>query len=425
MTERTVAAPGEESGPEVRAEARSSASVRSRLRTWMMNNLWSTLSGLLGIMQALAVHWWLVVVLGSEGLGAWRGSALGAGLFAANLVLLPVLRRARTEGGRGRLVARLYMALGILTLLVGLAIALSFVWLFPLSWLVGWLGLGSELAFVSFRIGSGLLVFSVAGAALWSFTGGQKRVERTHVRVPIAGLHEDHAGVTIGHLTDLHIGNGLEGARLRKMVEQANGLSADLLVLTGDIFDFDPAYVEEGARLLGALEAPRGVYAVLGNHDTYTGSEKIAAAFAEHAPGIRLLRDDWVRLPLENSLYLAGVEDPGRGWTSRELELDSMDALWKSLPDDGPALLLVHRPQAFAQAARLGFPLVLTGHTHGGQLALPTRGGRYNLALVMTEFTRGLYHRAGTVMYVNRGIGVAGPAVRFNCRREIAMIELA
>ena len=101
-----------------------------------------------------------------------------------------------------------------------------------------------------------------------------------------------------------------------------------------------------------------------------------------------------------------------------------MDRVATSLPQDGPALLLVHRPQVFAQAARLGFPLVLTGHTHGGQLALPTPGGRYNLALVMTGFTRGPYQLGRSMMYVNRGIGVAGPAVRFNCHREVAMLEL-
>jgi predicted MPP superfamily phosphohydrolase len=164
---------------------------------------------------------------------------------------------------------------------------------------------------------------------------------------------------------------------------------------------------------------------VLGNHDTYTGTEEVVAAFAKHAPGIRLLRDEWVRLPVEEPLYMAGIEDPGRGWTSRNVELASMERVSASLPDDGPTLLLVHRPQAFPQAARLGFPLVLAGHTHGGQLALPLPGGRYNLALVMTGFTRGLYSIGDSLMYVNRGIGVAGPAIRFNCRREIAVLELA
>ena len=397
---------------------------RSQLRTWLLSNLWTTLSALLGVMQALTVQWWLVVVLGHEGLGAAEGAALGAALLGANLVAIPVLRRARKGGAGMRFAAQLYMAVGISTLLIGLAVALSWIGLFPLAQAVGWLGLGAENAFLSFRIVSALFVFAVLGMALWAFTGGQKFIDRTRIQVPIRGLHPDHRGLQVGHLTDFHIGNGLEGERLSNTVRQANALGADLLVLTGDIFDFDPAYIEDGVRRLAALKAPLGVYAVLGNHDTYTGSEEIAAAFAQHAPGIRLLRDEWERLPLDEPLYIAGIEDPGRGWTARELELDSMDRVAASLPQDGPALLLVHRPQAFAQAARLGFPLVLSGHTHGGQLALPTPGGHYNLALVMTRFTRGLYQLGSSVMYVNRGIGVAGPAIRFNCRRELAMLEL-
>ena len=85
----------------------------------------------------------------------------------------------------------------------------------------------------------------------------------------------------------------------------------------------------------------------------------------------------------------------------------------------------MHRPEAFAQAVRLGFPLVLAGHTHGGQLALPTPGGRFNLASFVTPFTRGVFREGGTTMYVNRGLGVGGPAMRINCPREIATIELA
>ena len=78
-------------------------------------------------------------------------------------------------------------------------------------------------------------------------------------------------------------------------------------------------------------------------------------------------------------------------------------------PADGPSLLLVHRPEVFEQATRLGFPLVLAGHTHGGQLALPTPGGRYNLARLVTPLTRGLYRAGASVLYVNRGLGVGGP----------------
>lgn len=398
---------------------------RRSFRRALLGNMWRTLAGMLGVMQALVVQWLSVVVLGGEGLGLVPGLSLGAALVALNLATVPVLRRARMGGGRGRQWSRLYMAVGISTLLIGLAVAASWVGIFPVTSLLGWLGFGSEPAFVLFRLASALLVGSVAFGAVWAFTGGQKKVDRTVVQIPIDGLHQEHRGLRIGHLTDLHIGNGLEGDRLDAMVRDANALDVDMLVLTGDIFDFDPAFVEDGARGLGGLRAPLGVFAVLGNHDTYTGTDRIVAAFAEHAPCIRLLRDECVPLPVPGPpLYLAGVEDPGRDWNNRDIHLESLEELGARVPNDGPVLLLVHRPQAFPQAARLGFPLVLAGHTHGGQLALPIWGGSVNLARVMTGFTRGLYQIGGSTLYVNRGIGVAGPAVRFSCARELATVEL-
>ncbi|MGI9592676.1 MAG: metallophosphoesterase, partial [Myxococcota bacterium] len=209
-----------------------------------------------------------------------------------------------------------------------------------------------------------------------------------------------------------------------RRIEQVNAVDADLIVLTGDIFDFDPAYVEDGTRRLGALRARYGVYAILGNHDVYTGAELVADAVRRNAPSLRLLRDEILALPLPAPLYLAGSEDPGRDWTARDVRLPSLAGLAAQRPDDGPTLLLVHRPELFAHAAERVFPLVLAGHTHVGRLALPTPGGRYNLACVVSPLTRGLYRRGGSALYVNRGLGLGGPAVRVNCAREIASIEL-
>jgi len=106
------------------------------------------------------------------------------------------------------------------------------------------------------------------------------------------------------------------------------------------------------------------------------------------------------------------------------LEVEGLARVAAARPVDGPSLLLVHRPEVFEQAARLGFPLVLAGHTHGGQLALPTPGGRYNLARLVTPLTRGLYRSGASVLYVNRGLGFGGPPLRINCPREIASFVL-
>ncbi len=394
------------------------------LRRLLFENLMFNLALLLGLGEAGLVVWGHAMLSGGDGIGVGGGLALLVLLVAANALTVPALRRTRRREGWKGVLARVYIQVGIATLLAGMALAAAGITWLPVRLVSALVGAGPGPAAVFFEIVSTLLVGTVVVAVAWGFTIGQAVVDRTHLRVEIPGLHDDLAGLRIVQISDLHIGNGLEEARLDRMVERTNALDPDVLVLTGDLFDFDPSHVEDGARRLSRLRARYGVYAVLGNHDTYAGVDLVVDALARHAPNIRLLRDEIVRLPVEKPLFLAGVEDPGHSWSARGVHLDGLARVGAARPSEGPVVLLVHRPEAFAQAESLGFPLVLTGHTHGGQLALPTPGGRYNLARIFSPFTRGLYRKNGTTMYVNRGIGVAGPALRINCAREIATIEL-
>jgi predicted MPP superfamily phosphohydrolase len=205
-----------------------------------------------------------------------------------------------------------------------------------------------------------------------------------------------------------------------------NALEPDMIVITGNVFDFDPRYIDEGAAELAALSAPLGVFAVLGNHDSYTGADAVAKALTERAR-IRVLRDEWTTIDVAGaSLALVGVEDPGRGWNERDSEHAELERLARETPAHLPKLLLIHRPSWFAQAARLGFPIALAGHTHGGQIALPAPGHHHNVSRLISRWTRGLFEDAatGALLYVNRGLGVAGPPVRLNCAREIALLRL-
>jgi predicted MPP superfamily phosphohydrolase len=393
--------------------------LKEQLRRIVLEKLIFNLALLLGLAQFALGTWAWSVVAQRPPLGGVLGVVAIFVLVGANSFVVPALRRARVAAGRRAWFARLYTETGVATLLV--ASALGVVWL---AWfVVGPIAdaVGLDL---SFRGVSSVVVGAAALAVLWGFTIGQSRVAHTRLRFELPGLHDDLRGLRIVQLSDLHIGNRLEGDRLERMVERANRLEPDLIVLTGDIFDFDRAHVPDGARRLSKLRARHGVYAVLGNHDAAAGADFVASALERWSPELRLLRDEIVAVPVGRPLYLAGVEDPGREWSRRDVELAGLDAVAAARRDDGPTVLLVHRPEAFAQAERHGFPLVLAGHTHGGQIALPGSAGQLNLARVMTRFTRGTYRRGGTTLYVNRGIGVAGPAIRIGCTREITTIEL-
>lgn len=395
----------------------------TRLRRLLFDRLFPNLALLLGLAQA-GVGWWLLCI----GLG-WASppllgvAAAAALLVAANARVVPLLRGARRRRDWPGWLARSYADLGIATLLVAATILGSSAVLLLGAGLLGSLA-GPDTAFGLYRGGS---IAAVGAAALLlanGFTFGQARCQRTRLAVPVPGLAPALDGLRIVQISDLHIGNHMEGPRLSRWIEKVNALRPDLVALTGDIFDHDPGVVEDGARRLGALRARLGVFAVLGNHDHYVGAEQVARALRRWAPGMRLLRDEIAALPTPAPLYLAGAEDPVSDWSARDLFLPGLQELAGRRPPDGPTLLLVHRPEAFGQAARLGFPLVLSGHTHGGQLALPGAGGRYNLARLVSGYTRGLYRASGSTLYVNRGLGVGGPPLRIYCSREIATLVL-
>jgi len=400
--------------------APSPAASRPSLRARFFSNLWRNLAAMLGLMLTLVIDW-LFFVTSGEGL-PWGVFLAVAGLLVyANWEMAPILRSARQVPGLRRIFAHGYLAFGITTLLLGVCVLASWLLLYPLA--LGVEALAGVDAFAFFRIAS---VGGVATAGLifiWGFTVGQALTRHVHVKVAVDGLAASLHGLRIVQVSDLHIGNGMERDRLAKLVDRVNALEPELIVLTGDLFDFNPIFVEEGAKGLGRLRAPRGVFGVLGNHDMYVGHEAIYSALERHAPHIRMLRGDHVQVEADAPLYIGGVEDPGREWTARDVHLEDLENLGRAKPGDGPTLLLVHRPEAFPQAARLGFEVVLAGHTHGGQIAMPGYA-RLNLARFITRYDRGLYRDGRSQLYVNRGAGVAGPAIRVNCSREITVLEL-
>ncbi len=322
-------------------------------------------------------------------------------------------------------VERLLFATGFVLIALAATIAVASAAFGVLASLLAIAGLSPDTGLALFRAGTLSAVSATGVALIWGFHIEGRLIEVTQQRVEIAGLDTALRGRRIAHLSDLHIGNGLDGRRLAALVERVNALGADLVAVTGDLFDNDATILAEGARALNALRAPLGVYAVLGNHDLFVGAERVANAIAENAPAIALLRGRWVVASASPPLLLGGVDDPGGDWAGDEEARAGLEKLAAAQPFDGPSILLAHRPEAFPIAAALGFSLVLSGHYHGGQVAIPLSGGRLNTARLLTRFDRGLHRIGGAALYVSRGLGFAGPRLRVASRPEIALLELA
>jgi predicted MPP superfamily phosphohydrolase len=376
--------------------------------------------------EALIVEWALRATgVGSLGV---TGFALAiVALALANAGTLAILPRFARGARAGFVVGRLWLVASVAALVTGPLLLAVFAFLGPLSWLGPLAGERvGEVAKALLVPGGGAAVALGFGSIFWGYLVGQHRVEVDRVELPLPGLPDALAGLRIAQISDLHIGLQLRAPRLRELIARVNALEPDLIVITGDVFDFDPSFIEEGCRELASLDAPHGVFCVLGNHDVYTGADAVARAL-EAMTKIRVLRDAWAKIEVAGSeLAIVGVEDPGRGWSERDSTHEALAKLAAELPRDMARILLVHRPSYFAEASRLGYPISLAGHTHGGQIALPRPAQHHNVSRLISRWTRGLFRddATGALLYVNRGLGVAGPPVRLNCTREISLHRL-
>jgi hypothetical protein len=273
--------------------------------------------------------------------------------------------------------------------------------------------------------------FSVTGvstitlAFAYGYTIGQWRLTVTQLRVPLA-YPPALRGLRIAQISDIHIGQNLTAAQLQRFVARVNALDPDLICITGDIADGPAANLSTQLPILAALRARLGVFAILGNHDHYAGADRVEAELRQYTP-FTILRNAIATVEVRGTrLHIVGVDDVGRDWARGVHRHQGLAALESQLSSTEPVLLLSHRPEPFSHAAALGIGLTLSGHTHGGQVAMPWFGGRpRGLARFVTPFDQGLFEKNGCFLYVNRGLGVTGQRIRLFAPREISVIEVA
>jgi predicted MPP superfamily phosphohydrolase len=246
----------------------------------------------------------------------------------------------------------------------------------------------------------------------WRFPNG---IEVSDQRIWLDGLPEAFRGFRIVHLTDLHHGLFLPLQELMDAVRLANELEPDLIALTGDFVTYSRAYIAPAAAVLGRLRARHGVVAVLGNHDFRVGADEVTRALRREQIDVLRNRHTAIRRA-GHTLYLAGVDDLGYG-------ADLTRALHR-VPRGAPAILLSHNPGIIRRASRWGVGLILSGHTHGGQVNLPLVGTIYGRSPERLRFKVGWDRLGPTQIYVSRGIGTIILPLRLRCPAEIPHLHL-
>lgn len=231
----------------------------------------------------------------------------------------------------------------------------------------------------------------------------------------IRDLPDAFEGFRIAQLSDVHHSRIVSLDEVLRVVQLAQSAQADLVALTGDYTTAYRRYIEPCAEALSTLRAPQGVFAVLGNHDHYTDPQLTTRAL-ERAHITVLNNANTVIRRGADSLQLAGIDD--WGWNAAD-----WPRAFHGLDRKKPTLLLSHQPRVLDLPETESVSLIISGHTHGGQISLPFVGAPARLSKEL-KYLSGLYRRNQTQLYVSRGTGVIGLPLRLCVPPEIALLRL-
>ncbi len=222
-------------------------------------------------------------------------------------------------------------------------------------------------------------------------------------------------GFKIAQISDLHIGPLIRRKYVAQVVRKLKSLNTNLIVLTGDIGDSDPAIFGSDAAPLQELSAPEGVFYIPGNHEYYWDAEAWIQVFSRLGLKPLINQGTWIA---NQKIWLGGITDPDAGDFIPEHHPDAIKAMGALKSDDTFQILLAHQPKSCFDAEKAGFNLMLSGHTHGGQF-FP-----FNLIVAMVNpYSKGLNQHGKMWVYVNQGTGFWGPALRLGVPAEITLLE--
>lgn len=243
------------------------------------------------------------------------------------------------------------------------------------------------------------------------------KLETNRKTLQLASLPSELAGLTITHLSDLHLTGELARAYYDYIVDAANRLSSDVIILSGDIIESE-ACLPWLSETLGRLQAPLGKYFVLGNHDKRMPNVDVVRRVMQENGWIDLGGKCQPAMWKNCRVLLAGNERP---WFPAVAEQELCDA--EESAANAFRILVSHSPDQLPWARRYGFSLMLAGHNHGGQICFPFFGPLVAPSLYGTRYAGGLFYESPTLLHVSRGIGGEHP-LRWNCLPELTQLEL-
>ena len=267
------------------------------------------------------------------------------------------------------------------------------------------------------RATQGVLFGSPVAALGYGVFIERREIRPREVNIAIPHLPQDLDGLKLMQLTDIHMGAFLDRRMLAGAVDLANEARADVALVTGDLISYKGDPLDQCLDELGRLRAGAGVLGCLGNHEGYAEAEDYVTAEGARR-GIRFLRSESSPLKFGKAcLNVAGVDYQ----QTQRPYLVGAEAL---LQPDAFNLLLSHNPDVFPVARAKGFPLTISGHTHGGQVRVEILRQDINVARFFTPYVDGVYQEDGSSIFVSRGIGTIGMPARLGAPPEVALIRL-
>ncbi len=289
--------------------------------------------------------------------------------------------------------------------------------------------------------------------AMYGFAAERLDYQVRRVDIPMPNLPAGLEGMKIVQISDIHLSSYMPRLQVRRAVNMANDLGADLALVTGDFITGPSDPIADCIDEVKGLRAPLGVWGCNGNHEVYARAEDTAQILFAQA-GMKLLRSENAQLTFNGSSFnLIGV-DYQRERTNGGRKVQLLQNVEPLVRRDMPNILMSHNPNSFNRAAELGIELTLAGHTHGGQIQVEILDHRLSPARFITDYVAGLYHRpmfapapndrasngsafetnhgslfpnrssALASIYVNRGLGTVGAPVRLGVPPEITLLTL-